>query len=384
MNSKKLLSLIKKNEGLKLDFKQKLLLEYEGGKKELAKDICAIANSKGGRGYIIVGIEDKTKNIIGLSENEVFSEEQIQQIITSRCEPPIPITVDLCEFEKKKICIITIYDSDQKPYQLKETGSFYIRRGSTTDTMRKQELIESFEENLDFSMETYPIIRSSTNLLNMELVQKYFTRKGLSLTEGNKNNLLENTSITYIDKEDGSEKCTLGGLLVFSDYNSICVPQNMIKIINKDSKNNYGTCIIQGNLLSMIDKSEEFLRVLLPEKYPIEAISEGINNAILYREYSSINRFIEVTISESSVIINSPGQMIEDNVRGQKLNYKSYNKRNMWLYEKLITLDDKNRFINNGEGFKRMKNAFKGKIRFINSRSEDAFKVIFPGTKNFN
>jgi hypothetical protein len=55
----------------------------------------------------------------------------------------------------------------------------------------------------------------------------------------------------------------------------------------------------------------------------------------------------------------------------------------MWLYEKLITLDDKNRFINNGEGFKRMKNAFQGKIRFINSRAEDAFKVIYPGTKNF-
>jgi len=102
MDSKKILSLIKRNEGLKLDFKQKLLLEYESGKKELAKDVCAIANSRGGRGYIVVGVEDKTKNIIGLMENELFSEEQIQQIITSRCEPPIPISVDISDFQEKK------------------------------------------------------------------------------------------------------------------------------------------------------------------------------------------------------------------------------------------------------------------------------------------
>ena len=39
----------------------------ESGKKELAKDICAIANSRGGRGYIVIGVEDKTKRIIGIN-----------------------------------------------------------------------------------------------------------------------------------------------------------------------------------------------------------------------------------------------------------------------------------------------------------------------------
>ena len=81
MDSKKLLNLIKKEEGIKLDFKLKLSLENESSKKELAKDVCAIANSRGGRGYIVIGIEDKSKRIVGLANNEVISEEQIQQII---------------------------------------------------------------------------------------------------------------------------------------------------------------------------------------------------------------------------------------------------------------------------------------------------------------
>ena len=45
MDSKKLLSLIKREEGTKLDFKLRLELYNETGKKELTKDICAIANS---------------------------------------------------------------------------------------------------------------------------------------------------------------------------------------------------------------------------------------------------------------------------------------------------------------------------------------------------
>ena len=44
MDIKKLRSILKREEGTKLDFKLKLELWNETGKKELAKDVCAIAN----------------------------------------------------------------------------------------------------------------------------------------------------------------------------------------------------------------------------------------------------------------------------------------------------------------------------------------------------
>ena len=141
MDVKKLQRLLKKEEGTKLDFKLRLELWNETGKKELAKDVCAIANSKGGRGYIVVGIIDKSKVIEGIKEEELFKEEQIQQIISSRCEPPIPVKVDFLDIKDKKVGVITILTGEQKPYQVRENGAFYIRRGSTTDIMRKQELL---------------------------------------------------------------------------------------------------------------------------------------------------------------------------------------------------------------------------------------------------
>lgn len=383
MDSKRLLSLIKKEEGVKLDFKLKLSLQSEGNKKELAKDVCAIANSRGGRGYIIIGLEDKSKEIIGVNESEIIKEEQVQQIVSSRCEPPIPISVDTCKIQGKRICVITIYSGDQKPYQIRESGAFYIRRGSTTDTMRKQELIEAFEENLDFFMETSTVMKSDISFLDEDLLKQYFKNKGIELNEENKEFLLESSRIAYRERESGKMNCTLGGLLIFSNYNSLWIPQNMIKIINRINKNKDEVIVIQGSILEMVDKSERVIYDLMPNDYPSSAIIEGVKNAVLYRKYSSVNRVIEISIGYKSVSINSPGALIEKSNLGKEI---SHSKRNIWIYEKLITLDNNKRFLNNGRGFSRMKKAFYGvgKVKLINSIKDDYFKVILPGVSIYD
>lgn len=76
MDKYKLKMLLESDEGPKLDFKQSLSLETDGEKKELVKDVIAIANSRGGRGYIIFGVEDKTKRIVGIKDENI-SEEKI-------------------------------------------------------------------------------------------------------------------------------------------------------------------------------------------------------------------------------------------------------------------------------------------------------------------
>jgi predicted HTH transcriptional regulator len=381
MDRKKLLNLISKDEGIKLDFKQVIELEFESSKKELAKDICAIANSKGGRGYIILGIEDKTKRVVGTNIN--ITEEQVQQIVSSRCEPPIPISLELIQLEDKQVGVITIYDGDQKPYQLKENGAFYIRRGSTTDTMRKQELVSAFQDSLNLNVEVCAIIKSTVESLNYEMVDKYFGSKGIVVTDENRVLLMENAGIITKDRE-GSKYCvSLGGLLVFSDINSMYIPHNMLKIINNVNRNIEEIIIIQGTLLELVDKSEKLLKEILPQAYPYEAVGEGIKNAILYRDYSIFNKEIEVVITHSSVTVISPGNLIKKG--REEEGYRNYYRRNMWIYEKLLTLDDRKRFTGSGRGFSKMKKAFKnrGKVIFINSYEKNSFKVIYPGVSRF-
>ncbi len=163
--------------------------------------------------------------------------------------------------------------------------------------------------------------------------------------------------------------------------NYLYIPNNMIKITNK-LNNVYGELhIIQGDLLSMVDKAEEKVIEIFPKEYPVQAIIEAVKNAVLYREYFDLNKIIEIVIDENKIVISSPGEFIDENNKGEKT---IYNKRNIWLYEKLITLDDKKRFLNSGRGFTIIKEAFKGKgkVKFVNSRIEHSFKVILPGIKN--
>lgn len=381
MDKKKFMKLLNREEGPKLDFKQSIELNTESAKKELAKDICAIANSNGGRGYIVIGIADKTKNIIGIKDYQLLSEEQIQQVISSRCDPPIPISLEIIYIDGKQVGIITIYNGTQKPYQIRENGAFYIRRGSTTDIMRKHELVSAFQENLNLTIETCTIINSSIEAIDIQLVKKYFSKKGIILNNENKSFLLENSSIIVVDKNADIEKCTLGGLLVFSSMSSVYLPHNMIRIINKINKDVDDVVIIQGNLLEMIDKTEEKLKSILPEQYPYKAVMEGVKNAVLYRDYTQVDRVIEIVITTNSLSVVSPGQLIR-NSRNETF---SYERRNMWLYEKLVTIDDEQRFLRTGNGMFRIRNAFRniGKVLFINSTIQDSVKVIFPGVKAF-
>lgn len=379
MDRKKLLSLIKRDEGIKLDYKQKIDINSEYGKKELAKDICAIANSRGGRGYLIVGIEDKSKEITGYEKQYSFTEEQIQQIISTRCEPPIPIKVDDIYIDGKEVSVITIYDGQQKPYQIRENGAFYIRRGSTTDVMRKQELLSAFQENLNLILESYPVIRSSQEILDNDTIEKYFKNKGIILNSDNREFLLESSSIIYKDRDSGKYCCTFGGLLVFSNFNNLYIPHNMVRI-KLNNKNNIA--IVQGKLLDIIDKCEKVLSEELPNNYPKESVIEALKNAVLYRDYTHTNRDIEIIISRKSISVISPGNLIYSKESSQIPNDLS---RNSWLYEKLITLDDKKRFLQTRRGFYLMRNSFigKGKVKIINSKAEGTFKVIFPGTSVF-
>jgi len=380
MDAKKISILLKRDEGTKLDYKLRIDILMESGKKELAKDVCAIANSRGGRGYIIIGVEDKTKIIVGINAYE-FKEEQIQQIISSRCEPPIPVSIDFVIHQSKNLAIITIYDGGQKPYQLRENGAFYIRRGSTTDTMRKEELISCLQDNFSLNIETMPIMNSDVNSLDIDIINKFYLKKGILVNDENRLDFLENTGITFIERDYNKRVVTLGGLLVFSSINSIYLPHNMIKIINKVNSDFDEVIIVQGSLLGMLDRVEEFLEEIIPINYPIASVNEAVKNAILYRDYTIFYKEIDIVVSYNSVSVVSPGCILLSN----EINNHNHLKRNMWIYDKLITLDDKKRFTKSGKGLSRMKKPFVkyGKVLFVDSKVDNTFKVIFPGIKNF-
>lgn len=380
VDKNKLLQLLKQEEGPKLDFKAKLCLDNESAKKELTKDVIAMANSRGGRGYIIFGVEDKTKRLLGI-DKVAFKEEQIQQIIYNRCDPPVPVAVDFAEVEGKLLAVLTVFKSLHQPHQMMQNGAFYIRRGSTTDTARRNEIANMLQENGLLTYETVILKNASLEDLDYDLLRHYFARLNV-ITDKLNEVLLEAMGIIG-KKNDSDEFCpTIGGMLLFGSNVQTYLPNAYIKVTCSNNAE-----IFYGNILSLLDKAhkhiEGCLKVRNPESdkvFPVEAVSEAIANALAHRDYLDISRGIVVSIKEKHIEVSNPGALISGNSIYKYFNENNPQRRNSWLYQRLLTLDDKKRFMKSGMGMSRIKEAFKeiGEVKFINIGSQNLFKVIMP------
>lgn len=125
--------IIDNNETTKTDFKEIFELKNDHQKKEFAKDVSAIANTPGKRGFLIYGIT-RDRKVKGISPSD-FKEEQMQQIISSRIDPPVRFSAYKLRYSGHYVGILEIQTSTSRPHQYLPDGNFFIRWGSTTDKM---------------------------------------------------------------------------------------------------------------------------------------------------------------------------------------------------------------------------------------------------------
>lgn len=379
MDINKLQQLISQPEGFKLDFKEKLQLNTESDKKEFVKDVCAIANSSGGRGYIVFGVKDKSKEIIGV-DLEPFNEERIQQIICNRCDPPVPIRVDVVKYKQKTIAIVTIFKSEQRPHQVRQTGTFYIRRGSTTDIARRHEIANMLQENGLTSSEQIICRKVPISELNDTLLNKYVLGSGALIKE-NRDILLEGLGIIGRESERSTYHPTMGGLLLFGKCPQNYLPHTGIKI----EYNGQGHSI-KGNILEMLDNSEELITSFFKGSfYPVQSICDALSNAVVHRDYWDMSREIVVMIDSRQIEISNPGSIWIGGSIKKLMQDQNPPRRNPWLYQRLLLIDEKERFLKYGLGMKRIKKPFNniGRVKIFNFPNKNLFKIVLPGESYF-
>lgn len=378
MDLSKLELLLNKGEGPKLDYKEMLDLETESDKKELVKDVIAIANSQGGRGHLIIGVKDKTKDIVGIDSNNI-NEERIQQIIGSRCDPPVNIRVEFFNIEEKTVSVITIFRSRKKPHQMLQTGAFYIRRGSTTDVARRDEIANMFQKSGVINNELIPVYNVGIDVLDKTTIEKYIEK----ITSNHEYDelILSNLGIIHMDEDSNNYCPTVGGLLLFCKNPQIYLPHTGLKLIYEKEDEEIAEKF-NGNILEILDNSTEFLTTLLDKyNYPMGGLNECLSNALIHRDYFDYKREIVVNISRSAVEISNPGSVSYNDRINNMISERNPFRRNNWLYQRILVLDDKGRFIKTGTGLNRIKNAFEGwgKVKFISSAKKNYFKVVLPG-----
>jgi len=159
MDKNKLKLLISQNENAKLEFKEQWY--HKSQKNEMIKDIIALANGNpqtvGEEGYLIIGVEDKTKSIKGvnLSKSIVELEQEVLQNINNYATPPITDISfdDSFNINGKKILVITISTHNyliclSKDLQTKRTerrNSAFYREGEMI-SIASPDIVREFDK----------------------------------------------------------------------------------------------------------------------------------------------------------------------------------------------------------------------------------------------
>lgn len=371
MNKSKLLNLLKMEEGFKLDFKLKLSLDLDSDKKEFVKDVIAIANTEGGRGYILYGIEDKTKRIVGLKDLPDNIEERIQQIIAYRSIPPVPVSFERVEIGKKQIGVLTIFKSRQVPHQMMQNGAFYVRRGSTTDVAARHEIAKMLQAQGIISIELVPCYTATLEDLDWELIDLYLGSFPVYQTQ--KLQLLKALGILEPDNEENGTHPTYGGLLLFGKSPQIFLPHAILDItLEKESFS------ITGNLLTMLDQFEAKIKHQLPNNYPFEELKEVVANALIHRDYWNTYHFTEVFITSSHIKVSNPRHYDYRADESFKIS-----RMNSWLYSRLLLLTPQTSSVHFGIGLERVKQTFGDQLQIETNSNQSIFEVTLPGTGNY-
>ncbi len=370
MNTNKIRHLLAQEESFKLDFKLKLSIELDSEKKELVKDIIAIANTPGGRGYIIFGVVDKSREVVGIDEVPENIEERLQQIIANRSMPPVPIAFDLIVYEGKQLGVITIYKSMQIPHQMLMTGAFYIRRGSTTGRATRHEIANMLQQYGMLSFETVPCRNSKISDLDETLIKKHIGHLQGEIRDNKA--LWEALGIVAVDLEKEYYYPTYGGLLLFGKLPQIYIPQAVLEVETETELTAIG-----GNIFNILSKLEELMDKLLPKEYPKSGLLEVVTNAIIHRNYWNNEAYIKVYIGDEYIKVTNPMGREWEESKGIQTRV------NAWLYTRLLLMGQKQSDFHLGIGLEKTKTIFKekGGLHIFADSLTGLFEVMLPAGK---
>ncbi len=281
---------IKLGESKTLEFK-----ENANSKAKILATVIAFSNASGGR--IIVGIQDKTHHVLGVSSPHEVAESLVNMIHDS-IEPRIIPNIEVMSFRNKHLVALEIYPSPNRPHFIRAQGkqnSTYIRIGSTT-RLADQELVKIIERSAliqSFDEEICP--GATLDDIDLDYTQEVFLphRKVASK---------ELISLGVLSKVRETITPTVGGMLLFSKERLRYFPDAWIQIGSfegTDKTKITNTHKVTSPFPQAIDECLNILRNTIRVGLSIQevrheevweipkiALREAIINAIVHTDYS--------------------------------------------------------------------------------------------------
>ncbi|WP_367209300.1 RNA-binding domain-containing protein [Sphingobacterium sp. R2] len=318
MEALELLELIQQGESSRVQFKERL-----PHIDSLAQEMVAFSNTEGG--IIIIGVNDKTGDLNGLSFQELQSvNQQLVNVASQSVFPPIVIKTETVRVNEQNLVVVELKEGISKPYK-DRSGAIFMKNGSDKRRVTSNdEIARLLQSSKIMFADELPVVGSTIADIDVDLFNKFIHTKygrgledmGIDLPKS-----LENLNLL------SEGQLTLAGLLLFSDRRQQFRPQFTIQCVSVDADDITGSTFsdseapIEGNMLTVFQKAIGFVDRNMRKQQtgssfnspaiweiPYEVFEELLVNALIHRDYF-IQSTIKIFIFRNRVEIHSPGKL---------------------------------------------------------------------------
>ena len=285
------------------------------------KTIVAFANTQGGK--LIVGVDDKTHQIVGV-ENDVLFQlmDGIANAVSDSCVPQIIPDIEPQTVDGKTVIVVSVEAGKNRPYYLKSKGKdngTYIRVAGTSRQAFPEKIKELEMEGARISWDEltcvgYPVSEEATEKL-VRILKSSGRKAGMSEHSVKKEQLI---NWKILKQSEGQLLATNAYALLTSDYFSFAKTQCAV-FKGTDRAMFLDKREFTGPIYTQIEEAVDFVLrnirlgatidgLVRKEKYelPPEAIREMIINAHCHRNLLD-ESCIQVAVYDDRLEVTSPG-----------------------------------------------------------------------------
>lgn len=304
-----LFNAIQSGEGKNVEFKEEL-----PSSQAIAKTVIAFSNIGGGK--LIIGVNDQGR-VTGIKpEVDILElQDKVASIIYDNCYPNVIPDIYTTTIDNQVLLVIEVYRGNLLPYYLKKHGKnegVYIRIGATNRKASYENILELERQrmNLGYDQETNREVDFYT--LDFSSLSERFAKVNKSLDIP----VMKNFKLVL--EENGKLYPSNGLLVLLGKFENVRIKCGRFKGTTMDvflDRKEY-----DGDLFTQLEDAEKFIknhiklsseikRLQREDQYelPVEAIREGLINAVVHRDYSIDGRDIKIGIYDDMVNIVSPG-----------------------------------------------------------------------------
>lgn len=336
MRQAELLEIISNGESSKVEFKTD-----DVHPTVLSEEIVAFANFEGGT--ILIGVDDSGE-LKGCTRADI--EEFVVNICRNNVRPSIIPIIEKITVDKKNIVAVSIPRGDTA-YSTNR-GLYYIRVGSTKQVPTQQELLRLFQKRNMLQFDETPVIKASVNSIDKEKVDSYLAELGQSPLNDKDDKALEREliNLSILLDVDNTLYPSLGGILAFGKKPQKYFPSYNIQCGAYKGENFLSDTVrekdLKGTLDELIEDAVAFLKLTMPQNqilergikrkdeylYPVEALREGIVNAVSHRDYTISGTAVRLFLFSNRLEIRSPGGL-SNTLTLENIQYRQFTRNQM-------------------------------------------------------